>query len=384
MLTASELSDTIRKLFNISLAGRNNQYYMRTRIVSNSISTFLWLFVIVIAVSFSFLNYWRISQEDHAGLLSKRGMFYHDPVVKREAYAPYQYRIGLPYIAEYVRSHSSLQLRHIYGCYDALSIIISMALLTQYILKLNPSPIQRQLECVIVFGLWLFQLLWTLTWYAVPYTFPSLLYVTCIYMLSNKWCYPNGRAKRVFIVFSMVVLSLFFSLVRPDVCFAIGLGYFLSALSIRFLMHSKNNASDVNTFGLISAAIVVISVIIQAYMIHLYSNANYGNVKAIQLYDNLSVWRMVPFLLFLFPIAYAYIFLKWEIPNKNLTYPENALIVTCIVYFPIWVLLGKIDEVRIIVPFTFPLMPLLSRHLVKGIIRDAANQAMQPTGRAGG
>ena len=322
------------------------------------------LFLIII--SYSYLNYWRLSQEDHAGINQESGMFYHDPVVKNEANAPYQYRIGLALVVEFIRTHSSLQLRHIYGAIDGITMFLSIILIIYNLFLPNKNYFEHSIQLLIIIVLWSYQLLWTLTWYPVPYTFPALFYVTCFYTFYFAWN-SKSRSKWKLVSFGLItfLLSFYFCFIRPDVSLALGIGYLFTASAYIFFNHKSGISPSVFLYGIYAGIIVIVSLVLQFYLIMVFPNAINDSEVAFQLMKNFNLWRLIPFILFMLPIFFAYFLMLQKKFILSTNYSNSALLFSGIVYILIWLMYGKIDEVRIIVPFSFLIVAIFSSNLVK-------------------
>jgi hypothetical protein len=103
---------------------------------------------------------------------------------------------------------------------------------------------------------------------------------------------------------------------------------------------------------------VLIAVGIQFYLMHVvYPHAGYGSTPVIELKLNLvEPLRWVPFALFLLPWAW----LAATLARRRATAeaPGLALAIGSAVYLAMWFVAGKIDEVRIFLPYAVALVPL--------------------------
>jgi hypothetical protein len=108
----------------------------------------------------------------------------------------------------------------------------------------------------------------------------------------------------------------------------------------------------------VSLAAAALTAGIQFYLMHfVYPHASYGDTPVFQARLNLTEpVRWVPFVLFVAPTLW----LVFQVLKKRirLQAPQLGLVLGSVLFFCMWALLGKIDEVRIFMPFSFALTPL--------------------------
>jgi hypothetical protein len=107
-----------------------------------------------------------------------------------------------------------------------------------------------------------------------------------------------------------------------------------------------------------SLVAVVLAVGIQYWLMwKVYPQANYGDTQVLQLFLNLkSPEKFVPFLLFLAPFAWTAGMLmrrRYETGSAGI-----AMFTAAVILLGMWVTVGRIEEVRIFLPFTLTLAPL--------------------------
>jgi hypothetical protein len=92
-------------------------------------------------------------------------------------------------------------------------------------------------------------------------------------------------------------------------------------------------------------------------MKRVYPQANYGDTQVVQLFFNLkSPSAYAPFLLFLLPTGWTAAMLRrrrYQAESAGIAIFTGALI-----FLGMWVVVGKIAEVRIFLPFALALAPL--------------------------
>ena len=107
-----------------------------------------------------------------------------------------------------------------------------------------------------------------------------------------------------------------------------------------------------------SLATIVGVALEQFHIMHdLYPHATYGTTPVFQLLLNYTdPIRIVPFALFMVPAAWVALQI---IRRRFSPQPAQAgLLLGAAIFVVLWCVLGKIDEVRIFLPFSFALAPL--------------------------
>jgi len=92
-------------------------------------------------------------------------------------------------------------------------------------------------------------------------------------------------------------------------------------------------------------------------MKRVYPQANYGDTKVLQLFLNLkSPSSFAPFLLFLLPTGWTAVMLvrrRYQAESAGI-----GIFTAAVIFLGMWVVVGKIAEVRIFLPFALALAPL--------------------------
>jgi hypothetical protein len=102
---------------------------------------------------------------------------------------------------------------------------------------------------------------------------------------------------------------------------------------------------------------VLLSGGIQFYLMHVaYPHASYGSTPVFQLVLNVTDHlRIFPFLIFMLPWAWTMNFFIRR--REALPGPSAALLGGSTIFLLLWCVVGKIDEVRIFLPFAVALIP---------------------------
>ncbi len=312
----------------------------------------------IVVLAACFLDYWQYSRQFYTPGYSS------DPtgwmaVALGTGYAPQQYRIGVVQSASWMSQHMHMGMRHAFFLLDLISLASAVFLL--YGLLEKSTSYRKASVAVQWFGsaafvlLVQFYLAWLL-WYQRPETLPSALYVALLLWLWTRkgiWI-DESTAGRLLTAGMILLLSLAQGLIRADVAFLVNAGAFLVCLTRKGMGLALSRYPALLT----SIAGALLAVAIQFYMMKVvYPHATYGDGPIFQLKFNIICpIRWVPFGLFFSPYMWTLIQItrrKFALDAANI-----ALVAGSVLYLGLWMLLGKMDEVRIFLPFAMALVPL--------------------------
>jgi hypothetical protein len=305
----------------------------------------------IIVLSSGFLDYWAYSQA-----------FYREPsiwldVVSGTAKAPDQYRIGVIDTAYFLARHLHLGMRHTLTLLDMIAAFIAVFAL---LLVLQRTTVYQKAgvaarwfgtACFIV--LVQFYLAWLL-WYQRPETLPSAaILALALLLLAVKLPLPEG-ARTSGTVVGFLLLAVAQGFVRADVAFALHLGILLTCLTPTGKGFALRRGVQAGT----SLVAMLLALGIQYdLMKRVYPLANYGDTKVFQLLLNLkTVPGYFPFLLFLSALGWTAVMLtrmRYQAGSA-----EIGVFTAATIFIGMWVMVGKIAEVRIFLPFALALAPL--------------------------
>jgi len=324
-----------------------------------------------------FLDYWSYSQQ-----------FYREPavytdVIQGTAAAPGQYRVGVLRLADFMARHAHLGLRHTMTLLDGISAALAVCLL--YALLRRSAVYQAAGTALRWFGsaaflvLVQYYLTW-LTWYQRPETLPTAALVALgLWLLTRRSStpqtppaaeHPAGPLASAAIAAGLLLFSAAQAFVRADVAVAFNLGLLFVCLTRlgRDLSLPRWSMAATGMIGLL------VSGGIQLYLMRIvYPSATYGSTPVFQLLLNVTDHlRIFPFLIFMFPWA-------WTIQHfaRRRTAPPAAaaaLLAATIVFMVPWCVAGKIDEVRIFLPFALALAPLTAQAAMHHVHRVSMGQ----------
>jgi hypothetical protein len=302
-----------------------------------------------IVLSSGFLDYWSYSQA-----------FYKTPniwmdLVSGTGSAPSQYRIGVIDTAYFLARHLHLGMRHTLALLDVVAAFIAVFAL---FLVLRRSPVYSKASVTAQwFGaagfvvLVQFYLAW-LIWYQRAETLPSAaILALALLLLAVKLPQQVGW---VGAVAGLLLLAVAQGFVRADVGFALHVGILLVCLT------PVGNGFALPRgvlLGTSVAAILLTAGIQYDLMKRMFPQATYGDTPVLQLFLNLkSPLGYVPFLLFLTPLGWTAVMLARR--RYQVGAAGTAMFTGAVIFLGMWVMVGRIEEVRIFLPFALAPAPL--------------------------
>jgi hypothetical protein len=303
------------------------------------------LLLAFVVCSTIFADYWEYSRAYHL-----------DPntwmdVVQGTGGAPQQYRIGVVRVADLMRRHGHIGLRHAFTLIDLLCASIAVYLL--FALFERSGAYRRAGVAAQWFGAAAFVFLvqyyfaWT-TWYQRPETMASAAVMAAmLWLLSVRLPLVIGSA-------GLVLLAAMQGFIRADVAAIVHVGVLLVCLTRAgdgFALPRWMQAAT-------SVCCVLVAGGVQYYLMHVvYPHASYGSTPVVELVLNVTDWiRLVPFALYMLPWAWLVVMLVKR--RAVAEAPGLAVVVGSGIYVVLWWVLGKIDEVRIFLPYAVALIPL--------------------------
>lgn len=264
-------------------------------------------------------------------------------VLAGTAAAPWQYRFLPHVIASYVE-RLGIPFYQTFALMDVVALGLALLIFGRFWLQhLPPNKLARTLFLFILIAIIEYWLIWSIYWHQVPYTLPSLLYVAVTLFIVTTMI---QRQQFIWPTLALFVCTTLQITIRADIAFATTAGF-----AIYFLF----NASHYRwTPGLIAGAVAAFAVTGQAYLSFvLFPDAVY-NIRIVQLVQNLSPVRVLPFLLYM--VVYGLVVRWWWIRPKPQTFdPFVPILYASVIHLLMWVTAGIIDETRIFLPLSLPL-----------------------------
>ncbi len=319
------------------------------------VTRFLFWSLFLIIGSYIFLSYWEysrayyLSPHDWTDLLAGKGA------------APFQYRLGVLFPADAIGRMfpSRLPLRLTLTMMDFFFLVAGLAasfgLLAQTVLFRAARKQERFGMLALGLLLLTFYLLWTF-WYHKPET------IGIFFCLASSLWIAAGRSRLPHALAGvlLVVLAVYAATVRADTIFAFHLGIMAAC----FLPGGAAMPLG-RTTQCLSSAMAIVGTLGTEYYIKavLYPHAPYES-GIFQLPHNLHPESLGVVLLALAPYGSTLwlAFRGWS----ALEGWERGLVIGSVVYFAIFFVVGRSNEVRIYLPFAMTLLvvsaPLLYRY----------------------
>jgi hypothetical protein len=278
-------------------------------------------------------------------------------VIRGTASAPQQYRIGVPFAANFLRSFGHLGLRHGFTLIDLLSAAIAVTVL--YGLFSRSRLYRESGTAARWFGMSAFVFLlqyyfFWIRWYQKPETLASAAVLICTVWLVKTPLRPPGLLTQCISAAAILVLAAVQAFIRADVIFVFHLGLILGLLVSRHGGFALPRSVQLA----ISGFAVLLSGGIQYWLIHIvYPHATYGTTELIQVVQNLTnPIGLFAFALFMFPTAWLYSSILRR--SIRLEAPDGGLVIASLLYLAVWFAVGRFEEVRIFLPYAVALVPV--------------------------
>jgi hypothetical protein len=278
--------------------------------------------------------------------------------------APEQYRVGVVFCAAWLGRGLHLRLSQAFGLLDLAGALLA-ALLLYSALERSPayaaaSPRLRWFGSAAFLALAFYLLDWTL-WYPKVATLPTAGLVAL-----SLWLWTPGPSSSpitssrrspllpALLAAALLTVSFLLALVRAEASVCINLGVFAAALlgwSPRLALR-RGVALAVSLAG---AALAAATQLFLARVV--YPRATYADVPVLMLlhdYRALNLWASC--LLFLAPFLWTLRrALQVGVRSEG---PGAGFLLAGIAWLGLWLLLGRLDEVRIFLPIALACVPL--------------------------
>ncbi len=292
-------------------------------------------------------------------------------VIAGTANAPAQYRIGVVDTASFLARHAHLELGHVLTLLDVLSGLIAVFVLFWV---LRRSLVYRKArQSAQWFGaasflvLMQFYLGWVI-WYQRPETLPTAAMVALTLALLTVRVPWAGLVGTVLAVAGVLLIAVAQGYIRADVALALHAGVLLVCFT------SAGNGFALGRgvqAGTSLVAMVLVAGIQYDLMRRVFPLANYGDTPVFQLLQNLQApTTQLPFLLFLVPFGWTAVVLvqrRYQANSAGL-----GMFVGAVIFLGMWLVVGRIKEVRIFLPFAVALAPLTTELAIQRFLPDSA------------
>ena len=283
-------------------------------------------------------------------------------VVHGTAAAPEQYRVGVVMAAWWTTQHlhwgqSGLRLSQVFGMLDllgsALAVLLLYSLLTRTVVFRRASGAMQWFGSAAFVALTLYLVDWT-NWYQKVSTLPTAGLVAAI-----LWLWTPRRESAPSASEQALLAAAFFALagaqsfVRADVAMLVCAGIFVAAL-----LHLGQLALPRGTALAVSALAALGVAAVQLYLMRVrYPQASYQGVPVVMLthdWRRLTNWASA--LIFLAPLLWT---LAQAVRRRYAGAGAGAaMLLAALGYAAVWLVLGRIEEVRIFLPMALAVTPV--------------------------
>jgi len=310
---------------------------------------------------FFFRGYWIYSHDDH-GPAGIQPML--DLVIGKGP-APFQWRIGPTRVAYFAYTHFHLPFRMGFSLEDLVCSTIA-ALLAYWLLCQRPlyrqaDVLQRWLLSAVFFGGYIYMLAWQ-DWYKKSDTEPA----ACLTMLLLAlWSATDGMPRRGarawMTAVGILVVTAVEGVVRPEIGMWMACGIFAMALVRRRGPLALERVPALVTAALAAGLAAGIQLLMSRVI---YPNARYeAGIIFMLKYDwhELQGWVLV--FVYLAPAAWT-AWKVWKYRALEDAAPVGFLL-GAVPFVLTWILVGRIEEVRIFLPVGVTLIPLFTQMVAR-------------------
>ena len=301
---------------------------------------------------FFFRGYAVYSHEEHAGGVGPYLDFVHGV-----GPAPFQYRIGVIRVAYWFYAHLHVPFRYGFAILDGLAsvvaVLLAYRLLRRSALYLRAPLALRWFASAAFTALVLYLLAWQ-DWYKKSDTEPSAALVMLMVTLWAMWASRRRKISGLVIAAGLLALTVVQSFIRADVALSLNLGFLAASL----LARNARRALPFPAAPVVAAAGVVLAAGIQALLIRVifpHARAYDGPVLMLP-HDIGKPAELAEFFSFILPAVWT----GWQAWRRRFTADTAGLgvLLACLPFVALWMLLGRIEEVRIFLPLALALCPL--------------------------
>lgn len=265
--------------------------------------------------------------------------------------APLQYRIGIWLIVAWAHTRLHLSIWLALTLIDVVSTWLALWCLV-HVLRINVTDLGYSITLRILSMAGLFfgaeyYLAWG-HWFQYPGTMPSCLFVCLSVVLVSGMAIQNRYVTSLFLVGASCIQGL----VRADVAVVLHAGFFLTAC-IPF----TRNIPYGRKWQLTTSALAALGAgLVQLYLMKVrFPAARYGSAGVFRFSTNFMPSNWMTAALALLPFwTILYLVIKAKYRPSGVT---AMLLVSSCLYFALWLMVGRLQEVRIFLPFAVALLP---------------------------
>lgn len=273
--------------------------------------------------------------------------------------APEQYRIGVKLAAWWMVEHLGWAFRHGFLLMDVagalMAVYLFYALLEQRRPVLTGTIELRWFASAAFVALICFYLMWVGSFFR-PETLPITGLAALLVYLWSSWEKDDTRWHRARVAAGVAGASALLAWIRADVALLLNAGWLIGSLR-----RTQRSTVPHRTCKILASSVGAgLAAATQLYLMRVkYPHASYGAVPVLMIRES---WRkplnLPPFICFMVPIAWTYLQF-WHDPSASSDEElDTGIVISSVMYLLLWGAMGKLNEVRIFVPFALALTPL--------------------------
>jgi hypothetical protein len=279
------------------------------------------------------------------------------PFVQGAGPAPEQYRVGVKLAAWWLVQHLGWGFRHGFALMDVVSSLVAVFLLYDLLQGkrlVRSASVEVQWFASAAFVMLVcFYLAWS-EFFFRPETLPAAGLAAVMFWLWSPRGSPPSRLRQVLLAFGVVAAAALQAWIRADVACVLNVGMLLVCFS-RF---GHGLSLPRRAAVLTSSAAIAVAAATQLYIMRVkYPHASYGSIPIFMArHDLRRPLTFPPFIFFILPIVWTGVYFWRQRAREDSA--SAGLIVGSTLYLILWIVMGKLDEVRIFIPFALALAPL--------------------------
>lgn len=306
-------------------------------------------------------SYWQYSNVDHYWPK------YWLPYIHGTGLAPEQYRIGVKWTAWWFVQHLGWGFRHGFALMDVAGALVAVLLLFDILqrkrLVREASAGTQWFAAAAFVMLVCFYLAWT-EFFFRPETLPSTgLAVAMFWLWSRRDSTPARPSRQALLICAVIAAAAVQASIRADVACLLNAGMLL----ICFTRFGHGLSLPRRAAVLTSSAAVAAAAAIQLYIMRVkFPHTSYGSIPVVMAtHDLRQPLTFPPFLFFILPVVWTGVQFWRQRDSEDSA--SAGLVLGSGLYLVLWMVLGKLDEVRIFIPFALALAPLTVELAVRRI-----------------
>jgi hypothetical protein len=223
-------------------------------------------------------------------------------------------------------------------------------------------------------ALLLFYLAWVGSYFR-PETLPTAGLAALMFWLWSRWEHESATAAHsAYLIVGLLAATALQACIRADVPLALNIG-----MATGYLL-PRRRGSVPQRFAKIATAVACTAVAgaTQLYIMRIvYPHASYGPIPILMIgHDLQQPLTFPPFVCFMLPVVWTLVQFWAGRSNRVRKATNDGLMIGSLLYLLMWVVLGKLDEVRIFIPFAAAMTPLTVDLLLRRIAPSSQGEGM--------